>query len=227
MITKSLSLAGITTLTAMSLATVSQAATILSGNFTSHGGTTVSIASSAITAGIELGSGSISEDPLLPFADGSTNAFEVAGDSVNYAVVDQRPDTVTTSNYFTFVFTTDAARTITGATAEVNRIRATGDIHLSAAMGNGSFDIYEEDVLVGSLSTVYGTLGGGGDKTVTYMGSIALDASTTYTARFTSLAGGAAGTVGFKSFDVQAIPEPSSAALIGLGGFALILRRRK
>ena len=224
------SITAIAALTALSLTTVVQGATIFSADFTSHGGTTASISSSTITAGIELGTGSISANPLLPFADGSANAFEVAGASANYAVVDQRPDSVTTSNYFTFDFTTGAATTITGATADVNRIRATGEIHLSDTMGNGSFDIYDGATLVGSLTTVYGTLGGGADKEVTYTGTaIALSASTTYTARFTSLAGGAPGTVGFSSFNVQAIPEPSSFVLL-LGGVALVavgIRRRR
>ena len=31
----------------------------------------------------------------------------------------------------------------------------------------------------------------------------------------------------FDNFEVNAVPEPSSAALLGLGGLALILRRRK
>ena len=29
------------------------------------------------------------------------------------------------------------------------------------------------------------------------------------------------------TFDIQAIPEPTSTALLGLGGLALILRRRR
>ena len=36
-----------------------------------------------------------------------------------------------------------------------------------------------------------------------------------------------AATIGGVTFDVDVVPEPSSAALLGLGGFALLLRRRK
>ena len=39
--------------------------------------------------------------------------------------------------------------------------------------------------------------------------------------------GGTSGYVGAVTWDIAAVPEPSSAALIGLGGIALILRRRK
>ena len=39
--------------------------------------------------------------------------------------------------------------------------------------------------------------------------------------------GGTSGYVGAVTWDIAAVPEPSSAALLGLGGIALILRRRK
>jgi hypothetical protein len=199
---------------------------IISGDFTSHGGTTASISTTGnITAGTGVSSLGAS---ILPFADGSANAFETVGDSANYAVVDQRPDGVTTSNYFTFDFTTSAPLVITSVSADINRIRASGFIHAADTMGNGSFDIYQGAALVGSLSTVYGSLGGGADKTVSYTGTaINLSAGTTYSVQFASLAGGAPGTVGFKSFDVTAVPEPTSAALFGLALAGLGFRRRR
>ena len=41
-------------------------------------------------------------------------------------------------------------------------------------------------------------------------------------------AGTESGGIGFMTFNITAtVPEPSSAALLGLGGLALLLRRRK
>lgn len=224
-------LTGIAALTALSLTSATQAATIISADFSSHGGSTTSIATASnITAGTGISSLGSS---ILPFADDVADKFEVAGDSANYAVVDERPDGnggLTTSNYFTFDFTTSDALSVTGVSADINRIRASGNIHLADTMGDGTFDIYDGASLVGSLSTTYGLLGGGADKTVAYTGTaISLDASTTYTARFTSLAGGAPGTVGFQSFDVQGvIPEPGTYALLGgllSLGYVMVRRR--
>ena len=47
--------------------------------------------------------------------------------------------------------------------------------------------------------------------------------------RFTNTSGNASNNdfVVINGFEVEAVPEPSSAALLGLGGLALILRRRK
>lgn len=50
----------------------------------------------------------------------------------------------------------------------------------------------------------------------------------TITDNYFGLGGGAGGDrVGFNDFQFNAVPEPSSTALLGLGGLALILRRRK
>ncbi|BDS07068.1 hypothetical protein NT6N_21080 [Oceaniferula spumae] len=50
----------------------------------------------------------------------------------------------------------------------------------------------------------------------------------TITDNYFGIGGGAGGDrVGFNDFQFNAVPEPSSAALLGLGGLALILRRRK
>lgn len=58
--------------------------------------------------------------------------------------------------------------------------------------------------------------------------SIAADAGDTFECRFSENAGNAARglQLGDLQFDVT-VPEPSSVALLGLGGLALILRRRK
>ena len=205
-----------------------QAATLLSADFTSHGGTTASLPTTGnITAGAGVSSLGSS---ILPFADGVADTFEVELDSANYAVVDERPDAVTTNAYFSFDFTTNSALSITSATANVNRMRATGEIHLEDTMGTGSLDIYNGTDLIGSLTTTYGLLGGGADKTVNYSGTaIDLEANTTYSARFVSDAGGAPGTIGFQSFEVvaAAVPEPSSSALLAIGSVSLILGRKR
>lgn len=75
----------------------------------------------------------------------------------------------------------------------------------------------------------------GGDLT----GSIALGANSaaTHLVTFNDLTTGGDGTItftyggavasGFSALELSAVPEPSSAALLGLGSLALILRRRK
>jgi hypothetical protein len=222
-------------------ATALPAATILTGDFTSHGGTTASISSSTITAGSGISS---IDTNLSAFAAGSSDTFEIVGDSANYAVVDQRDDAAGTdpnNAYFTFDFTTSdwQALSLTGVSADVNRMRANGNFHSTADMGTGSFDIYEGAGLIGSLSTTWGVLGGGttgvpnsADKTVSFTGApILLEAATTYSVRFANDQGNQGGFVGFSSFevsgDISVVPEPSSTALLGLGGLALMLRRKR
>ena len=59
---------------------------------------------------------------------------------------------------------------------------------------------------------------------------ITFSAVSSFTATYNTAANGDEG-IGIggidATFDIQAVPEPSSAALLGLGGFALILRRRR
>ena len=53
---------------------------------------------------------------------------------------------------------------------------------------------------------------------------VATGGSITFTADYTGASGGAAALAGLQ---IEAVPEPSTTALLGLGGFALIFRRRK
>ena len=66
---------------------------------------------------------------------------------------------------------------------------------------------------------------GGGDPSQNVSKSYSNLAAGTYTVQYT-IAGGQ-GAVDNIELDFTAVPEPSSAALLGLGGLALILRRRK
>lgn len=75
-----------------------------------------------------------------------------------------------------------------------------------------------------SLKVVY-------PSTVTYIGAFVTgnafidddSAVEPQTVKYTALENG----VGVEDIRFEAVPEPSSTALLGLGGFALILRRRK
>ena len=48
-----------------------------------------------------------------------------------------------------------------------------------------------------------------------------------YLIQFAQEEDGLAGTTSIDNFSITAVPEPSSTALLGLGGLALIMRRRK
>lgn len=72
------------------------------------------------------------------------------------------------------------------------------------------------------------TFGDGLGNTVDLNGQFAIGTFTASgtTQDLTALANGF-GQAHINAFQVRAVPEPSSAALLGLAGFALILRRRK
>ncbi len=73
----------------------------------------------------------------------------------------------------------------------------------------------------GTFSQTYDISGfGGGDFSIADVSNVL--------AVFTVNAGAVGdGAISIDNFNMTAVPEPSSAALLGLGGFALILRRRK
>ena len=78
--------------------------------------------------------------------------------------------------------------------------------------------------LIGGAQTVTGITGGGTYTTVTGMGTIDTASSDIFLSL--SRVGGQVRMNGV-SLDYAAVPEPSSTALLGLGGLALILRRKK
>lgn len=96
---------------------------------------------------------------------------------------------------------------------------------MSAASSIGTVTITRDfdSSVVKTVST--GTLNKGTATTLdlTYTGLV----GESYTLEFTSSVSENWGAIDDLSFSQTAVPEPSSAALLGLGGLALILRRRK
>ena len=84
---------------------------------------------------------------------------------------------------------------------------------------NDATDSFALDLAGGNQPPMLTFGAGGTNSTIT----LAANEVVTFSVSGTFLAGGA----GIRAIEVQAIPEPSSAALLGLGGLALILRRRK
>lgn len=81
------------------------------------------------------------------------------------------------------------------------------------------------------VASVFDLAGTSADATGISGGAdITFDAVNSFTATYNTAANGLEG-IGIggidATFDIQAIPEPTSTALLGLGGLALILRRRR
>ena len=199
----------------------SQAATIiLSGDFTSHGGDTTSIPSSTITAGDYVSSIDSDVTPNTSFLSAGTHHF-------NNAVLSQRNDQISPGGqYFSFDFTTWSPLVITEVSQDVTNVNGNGGTtNLAKNIGTGSFDIYQGATEIGSWDITYGTFS---TATFTTSGApIVLDANTTYEMRFVNFDGPENAYLAYSSFEVIGVPEPSSAALLGLGGLAFIFRRRK
>ena len=133
----------------------------------------------------------------------------------------------------------------------------TGDSNLDTLVGtvgyNGPASVqlsgltngqqYELQIFIGDnragssgRTLTVGDLSGGTGATYTYAdGGTAQQATSiigTFTAigttqDFTAVLGGGGTGTEFSAYQLRAVPEPSSTALLGLGGLALILRRRK
>ncbi|MBK1829984.1 PEP-CTERM sorting domain-containing protein [Verrucomicrobiaceae bacterium R5-34] len=113
---------------------------------------------------------------------------------------------------------------------------------LDADQGAESFTIQFSGPVIATLTQIdissfggsdAGTLDIGGNTTAIASGSSTLiPAHTnlvgeTLTIAFTAGTAGNGFSVDTLTFDVQPIPEPSTTALLGLGGLALLMRRRK
>lgn len=90
------------------------------------------------------------------------------------------------------------------------------------------------DVIIGSATTFDDGAAGtpnGQWNNYTASGIVPVGADTVFITVANSAAAGQAGTndgyVDLVTFSTTVVPEPSSTALLGLGGLALILRRRK
>lgn len=86
----------------------------------------------------------------------------------------------------------------------------------------------------GTATSISGALTGSGFYTKTFtIADLAISGVTTagdldyYLIQFAKNEDGNAGTTSIDNFSLTAVPEPSSAALLGLAGLVLILRRRK
>lgn len=193
---------------------------ILSGDFTSHGGTTAAIPSSVITTGDYVRSIDSDVMPNTSFLSAGTHHF-------NNAVLSERNDQISPGGqYFSFDFTIWSPLVITEVSQDVTNVNGNGTTtNLAKNVGTGSFDIYQGATEIGSWDITYGTFS---TATFTTSGApIVLDANTTYEMRFVNFDGPENGYLAYSSFEVIGVPEPSSAALLGLGGLAFILRRRK
>lgn len=129
-----------------------------------------------------------------------------------------------TGNYGVTTF--GVADVNSGASATINT-----DIHLAFVFDGTDTIIYENGVSVATLAgtalTLTDTVGLGAIRNTTgpatYFDN--MDGDILGFASYDSALSGAEITTHSNAF--AAVPEPSSAALLGLGGFALILRRRK
>ena len=110
------------------------------------------------------------------------------------------------------------------------------EIVIYGGWNDGGRDQQNLDILVSadnaSFTSLGATLGGnsGAGDPISHRNSITDDSGTLASGvRFIKLEFGSVenGYVGYTEIDVFAVPEPSTTALLGLGGLALILRRRK
>lgn len=174
--------------------------------------------------------GSTSGD-LPSTADGDFAATLTLGGDYGYIRQDTGVTIVAGETYTLTVAV--GARTDTGLPV----ITAPGNILLRLGHGTGGLGYittYEETQLVGSAEQAAGGLVAGGffDMTASFTAGAA-DAGQVLSILIGAAKGAssdAGGTYDFDNVrltDTAAVPEPSTTALLGLGGLALILRRRK
>ena len=165
---------------------------------------------------------------------------------INQAPFSQMVHTVTTVDGGTFDVTIDATQT--GGTG--SRLNGFGnwsvsgganDIHidpgetmtLTVSVGNYGGGLTAGDVQLDGFTTLrLGGHGNGEDGTIQHGGAdISMTNNDNYNVTGNAITVVSEGTYNIQGYDIQftveAVPEPSSTALLGLGGLALILRRRK
>lgn len=201
-----------TLLALVSSSAISQAATIVGTGSLAHG-STIGTQSSHTFSGLEVtdGSTTITYDLTL------TGDFRIFVDDMTINLNDKTASFAVSNvsdDHATETFTFD------GFTS----IHAFHNLNV----GTGTFNLTH----AGGTSSVTPPLGSDGDNGTTDKTGITptFAASPTFSVALTSLET-SSNFVRFDevgvSFSSSAVPEPSSAALLGLGGLALILRRRK
>lgn len=90
----------------------------------------------------------------------------------------------------------------------------------TAISGDGGWSITADGTIIGSSTLDYETAWRTNSTTFT-----AGEEEITF--NFTSVNSGTSSKVGIDNIQLSAVPEPSSAALLGLGGLVLLRRRRK
>jgi hypothetical protein len=87
--------------------------------------------------------------------------------------------------------------------------------------------LFDDDTWTVSSTGLSTNLNGSGSLTTTGAGMLNYNAIATNLTPYVSLQGEVNGTINVDRIAINTVPEPSSTALLGLGGLALILRRRR
>jgi len=225
---KSLIIAGI-----IGTALAAQGDIILSGDFSSHGGTTNAIPTAGNVTAV-TGVSSLGTD-ITTVLNGSAGVFDLDGGYVNRAAFSNLSQSDTT--YMAFDFTTSSGMSITNASIAwaVGNGNGGSPSIAGRTAGNAGFDIYQGASLVGSWTADFGNSSVGVTTTSITGPAIELDAATTYQMRFVDLptvegvGDDVRGVLNYTSFEVtgSVVPEPSTLALLGAGGAMLMAARRK
>lgn len=227
-------------LTSLALALPLSAATIVDFDFSGVNGTVAHDATYQITATSTLdsnltvvtGVSHLSPSIVSSATAGgaTTNDLNLEGFNAVGGGADVFADSVARNSYISFVITADAgfALNLDGATISWDVRRNGGgaaDVYgIAANSGSGLVQVGTDAVLNTSLNTVTRTLSGAewdgltGDVEIFLYGWGNTNPGGNTHISDAVISGAAS---------VVAVPEPSSTALLGLGGLALIMRRRK